>query len=238
MDRNRWLIFAGLCIAIVVGLVYMSNNEKVSVDTVDAFKITTDQAINDHVYGKKDAKVVVFEYGDFQCPGCGGAFPNLQTIKETYKDSFAFVYRHFPLSAAHPHAFAAAAVSEAAAQQGKFWEMHDLLFQSQDSWKDLTAEQRQKTFEGYARQIGLDMGKFTTDVSSEKVSKKINFDRALGVKVGVNSTPSLYVNGKAVTDEIVSDLIQQKGDKFIKLINQEITKNGGSVPGTQPTTEQ
>lgn len=238
MDRNRWLIFAGLCVAIVAGLVYMSNNEKVDVASVEAFKITTDQEINDHVYGKKDSKVVLFEYGDFQCPGCGGAFPKLQTIKETYKDSFAFVYRHFPLSSIHPHAFAAAAVAEAAGQQGKFWEMHDLLYQTQDAWKDQTAEQRQQTFEGYARQLSLDMDKFTADVSSEKISKKINFDRSLGVKVGVDSTPSLFLNGKPVADDIVSDLIQQKGDKFIELLNQEISKSGGTVPSAQQTTAQ
>lgn len=243
MDRNRWFIFAGLCIAVVAGLVYMSNNNKVAVDEVNAFQITTDREINDQVYGNKDAKVVIYEYADFQCPGCGGAFPNISKIKEQYKDSVAFVYRHFPLTSAHPHAFAAAAAAESAGLQGKFWEMHDLIYQSQDSWKDLSAEQRQKTFEGYAKQIGLNESQFKTDIASDKVAAKVNFDRALGLKVGVDSTPTVFINSDKIDDETVTDLIQQNGDKLIEKINAAITKAGGRIPSTTsteptPSTEQ
>jgi protein-disulfide isomerase len=237
MDRNRWFIFAGLCIAVVVGLVYLSGNDKVSVDNVDAFKIQTDQPINDHVYGNKDSKVVVYEYADFQCPGCGGAFPNLKTIKETYKDSIAFVYRHFPITTAHPHAFAAAASAEAAGLQGKFWEMHDLIFQSQDSWKSLKAEERQKVFENYARQLGLNVDQYNSDLTSKKVTDRVNFDRALGLKLGVDSTPTLYINNKIVSDDVTSDLIQQKGAKFAEELNKAITAAGGTIPKST-TTEQ
>ena len=236
MDRNRWFIFAGLCIAVVAGLVYLSNTDKVSVDNVNAFTIQTDQEIADQVYGNKNAKVVVYEYADFQCPGCGGAYPNLKLIKDKYKDSIAFVYRHFPLTTAHPHAFAAAAAAESAGLQGKFWEMHDLIFQNQDTWKDYSAEDRQKTFENYARQLGLDVNQYNTDLTSEKVTNKVNFDRALGLKIGVDSTPTLYINDKIVNDEITSDLIQQQGTKFTDELNKIIKENGGTVPST--TTEQ
>lgn len=236
MDRNRWFIFAGLCIAVVAGLVYLSNTDKVSVDNVDAFKIQTDQQIQDHVYGDKNAKVVVFEYADFQCPGCGGAFPNLQTIKEKYKGSIAFVYRHFPLTTAHPHAFAAAAASEAAGLQGKFWEMHELIFQSQETWKNMSAEQRQKTFEGYARQLNLNVDQYTSDLTSDKVTSKVNFDRALGLKIGVDSTPTIYINNKIVSDENITNLIQQDGKKFTDELDKAIKTAGGTVPAT--TTEQ
>jgi protein-disulfide isomerase len=230
MDRNRWFIFAGLCVAIVIGLVYMSSSSKVAVDEVNAFQITTDREINDQVYGNKDAKVVIYEYADFQCPGCGGAFPNLQRIKEQYKDSVAFVYRHFPLASAHPHAFAAAATAEAAGLQGKFWEMHDLIFQTQDTWSSQSAEERQKTFEGYAMQLGLNLEQYQADIVSEKVAAKVNFDRALGLKVGVDSTPTLFINSDKVNDEAVTDLIQQNGDKFVEQLNEAITKTGGTIP--------
>lgn len=236
MDRNRWFIFAGLCIAVVVGLVYLSNNDKVSVDNVDAFTIQKDQPINDHVYGNKDAKVIVYEYADFQCPGCGGAFPNLKVLKETYKDSIAFVYRHFPITTAHPHAFAAAAAAEAAGQQGKFWEMHDLIFQSQDTWKNMSADERQKTFESYARQLSLNIDQYNTDLTSKKVTDRINFDRSLGLKLGVDSTPTLYINKKIVSDEATTDLIQQKGEKFAEELNKAITEAGGTPP--KSTTAQ
>lgn len=230
MDRNRWIIFAGLCVAIVAGLIYMSGSNKVAVDEVNAFQITTGREINDQVYGNKNAKVVVYEYADFQCPGCAGAFPNISRIKEQYKDTVAFVYRHFPLTSIHPHAFAAAAAAESAGLQGKFWEMHDLIFQSQDSWKDLSAEQRQKTFEGFAKQLGLNENQFKADIASDKVAAKVNFDRALGLKIGVDSTPTVYINSNKIDDETATDLIQQNGDKLVEKINAAITKAGGTIP--------
>lgn len=233
MDRNRWFIFAGICVAIIAGLVYTSNNEKVSVDNVDAFKITTDREINDHVYGSKDAKVVIYEYADFQCPGCGGAYPNLKSIKETYKDSVTFVYRHFPLTTIHPHAFAAAATAEAAGLQGKFWEMHDLLFTTQDAWTSQSAEQRQKTFEDYARQLGLNIDQFNTDLTSDKVAAKIEYDRALGRKLTVESTPTIYVNKEKMNDDITKDVIQVKGEKLTVTLNELIKSTGGTVPTAQ-----
>lgn len=237
MDRNRWFIFAGICIAIVAGLIYSSNSNKVAVDEVNPFQITTDREINDQVYGNKDAKVIVYEYADFQCPGCGGAFPNIQRIKEQYKDTVAFVYRHFPLTSIHPHAFAAASAAEAAGQQGKFWEMHDLIYQSQDSWKDLSAEDRQKVFENYARQLSLNIDQYNTDLTSKKVTDKVNFDRALALKIGVDSTPTLYINNKIVSDEVTTDLIQQQGSKFKEELDKAITAVGGTIP-EQTATEQ
>ncbi len=230
MDRNRWFIFAGICVAIVAGLVYTSNNEKMAVDDVDAFAITTNREINDQVYGNKDAKVIIYEYADFQCPGCGGAYPNLTSIKETYKDSIAFVYRHFPLTTIHPNAFAAAATAESAGLQGKFWEMHNLLFDTQDAWSSQSAEQRQKTFEGYARQLGLNMDQYSADLTSDKVAAKIEFDRALGRKLGVDSTPTIFVNKERLGDDIITDVIQAKGEKLTTKLNELITSTGGTLP--------
>lgn len=230
MDRTRWIVFGVLCAAIVGGLVYMSGSSKVNVDSVDAFTITTNRDINDHVFGNKDAKVVVYEYADFQCPGCAGAYPNLKTITETYKNQVAFVYRSFPLTSIHPHAFAAAATAEAAGLQGKYWEMHDQLFETQDTWKNLSAEARQNQFEQYAQALGLNVDQFRADLAGEKVAAKINFDRSLGLKVGVDSTPTVFINKEKIANDIISDVIQQQGKKLTDKLDEAIKQAGGTVP--------
>lgn len=236
MDRNKWLIFLGLCVAIVAGLVVFSSKDKVNVDNTNAFTIIKDKEIPDQVFGNPNAKVVLYEYGDFQCPGCAGAYANLKQLKETYKDQMAFVFRSFPLTSAHPHAFAASASAEAAGLQGKFWEMHNVIYANQDQWKNLSPEARTKTFEQYAKDLGLDMTKFKTDVSSKKVSDKINFDRALGLKLGVDSTPSLFLDNKKVADDVINDLIQQSGSKLKSNIESLIKSTGGSLPSDTPGT--
>lgn len=230
MDRTRWLIFGGVCIAIIAGLVASSRNDRIDVSAIDAAVITNEREINDQVFGNRSADIVVFEYADFQCPGCGGAFANLQTIKSEYKDSIAFVYRHFPLLQSHPHAFAAAAAAESAGLQGKFWEMHDLIYQSQQAWSSMTSTERQAEFERYAESIGLNMEQYRNDLASKKVADKVNFDRALGVKVGVDSTPSLYIGSEKVSSDTVTDVIQQQGDTFRDLLDEKIREAGGQPP--------
>ena len=116
MTRSRWIIFALICIFTIGGLILLSKKDQVNVDNMDASKAMseTTTAIGDQVYGDKSSKVVLIEYGDFQCPGCGGAFPQLKTIKETYKDKIAFIFRNFPLTTIHPNALAASTAAEAA----------------------------------------------------------------------------------------------------------------------------
>ncbi len=242
MDRTRWIIFTVVCLAVIVGLVALSNRNKLEVSDDDVFRLSTNRKINDHVYGNKAAKVIVYEYADFQCPGCGGAYPNVKIVKEKYKDTVGFVYRHFPLTSIHPHAFAAAAASEAAGLQGKFWEMYDLLFSNHNTWSSQTADQRQKTFEDYATQLGLDMQKYRSDITSDAVAEKINYDRSLGLKAGVEATPSIFVNKTKQNNEIVDDLIQQKGDKLSQQIETALKAAGVKLPASQadnpPATAQ
>ena len=135
MTKKTWIIFAVICIGIIGGLVYMSNGNKIDVSDVDEWSIQAASAksgdIADQVYGNKDAKVVIIEYGDYQCPGCASAQSALKTVSEKYKDTVAFVFRNFPLYSIHPNAFAAASFAEAAGLQGKYWEMHDKLYTTQ-----------------------------------------------------------------------------------------------------------
>lgn len=232
MTRSRWIIFILLCVVTLGGLVLMNKKDKVDVANVDASAIitATDTALGDNVYGNPNAKVVIFEYGDFQCPGCGAAFAQLKTIKETYKDTVAFVFRNFPLTTIHPNALAASTAAEAAGLQGKFWEMHDKLYQSQDSWSSVDTAKRISVFTSYAEEIGLDIDQFRTDLSSAKVIAKISRDRSLGSKLQITGTPTIYVNDSELTSEQNTDLIQQKGEKLMDKLDAVLKAKGLTPP--------
>lgn len=214
MDKKGWIIFSVIVVAILGGLVLLSGKNKIDVSTVNTKKVqsSTESSGNiaDHVFGKKDSKVILVEYGDFQCPACFGAHPNVQALSEKYKDQVAFVFRNFPLTSIHPNALAAAAASEAAGLQGKYWEMNNSLYDNQDTWKNATIQERSSAFLELAKKLGLDTDRFTKDISSQSVTKKINFDTALGKKDGVSGTPSFTINGVIQSDEIVGDVVQNK----------------------------
>ena len=219
MTRTRWIIFAIVTTLIIGGLFFLPKPNRVDVSNTDPAKVEQNTATADNVYGNKDAEVVLIEYGDFQCPGCGAAFPIVKGLKEKYKDDIAFVFRHLPLTSIHPNALAAATVAEAAGKQSKFWEMHDKLYENQQAWANLSAEQRTTTFEGYAKDIGLNVDQYNNDLSSEEISRKINRDRALAGKVNATSTPTFVLNGK----NLEANAWQNK-EEFEKLITDEIKK--------------
>ena len=236
MTPTRWIIFALVAVVALVGLVTFAKKDAIDVSNVDAYSVISNENFKDHVLGKKDSKVVLVEYADFQCPGCGGAHPQLKLVVEQYKDKVAFVYRAFPLTSIHPNALAAAAVAEAADKQGKFWEMHDLLFESQSSWENLKPEERGAVFSGYARQLGLNVDTFNRDVASKEVSDRIAYARAIGGKINVNSTPTIYVGKELISDDVRNDLIQQKGDKLKAKLDAALKAVGETPPTT--TSEQ
>jgi len=145
-------------------------------------------AADDHIRGSKDAKLIIYEYGDFECPFCGRAAPTVAQISSTYGKDVAIVYRHFPLSF-HPSARPAALASECAGEQGKFWEYHDILFEHQ------TALAKSNLVD-YAKQLKLDEKKFTSCLDSSKYADKVDADFASGQAAGVTGTPSFFINGK------------------------------------------
>jgi protein-disulfide isomerase len=232
MTRSRWIIFALICIVTLGGLILLTKKDSVNVDNMDASKAVSESetSIGDRVYGNKASEVVLIEYGDFQCPGCGGAFPQLKDLKTDYKDQIAFIFRNFPLTTIHPNALAAATAAEAAGQQGKYWEMHDKLYENQNTWSNIDASKRTNTFVGYAEDIGLDTEKFKNDLSDPKVTAKISRDRALGNKLGVNSTPTLYLGNEKLSDDEVSDLIQGTGEKLRAKIDAKLKAAGVELP--------
>jgi protein-disulfide isomerase len=209
MTKKSWIIFSVLCIAILGGLIAISQGDKINVDNANLSAIQTASKdsgnIADHVSGNKTSKVILFEYGDYQCPGCESAYPVIKQVTDKYSKQLGFVFRNFPLTSIHPNALAAASASEAAGLQGKYWEMHDKLYTNQASWKDLTGVARTDYFVSLAESLGIDGKKFTTDLASTDVNRKISFDRALGQKANVTGTPTFYLNDKNVGDQYVKD---------------------------------
>ena len=210
MSRTAWIVFIVLIVGVLGGLIFLSRSEQLNVDDVDTFQIQAASAdngnIGDHVIGEADAPVQIIEYGDYQCPGCSVAAPTIKEVAEEYKDKgVMLVLRNFPLVSIHPNALAAASAAEAAGLQGKFWEMHDQLYATQSTWEGLSGEQRTDVFAGYAESLGLDIEQFNTDVTSNAVAQKIDFDIALGRKKGITGTPSIYVNGENYSSSRVVD---------------------------------
>ena len=149
-------------------------------------------ASGNHVRGSKSAVVTIEEFGDFQCPPCSIMATALKKIEEEYGTRLRVVFHHFPL-AVHIHAREAAIAAEAADLQGKFWEMHDVLYREQLLWSK--AEKVDTLFQGYAQTLGVDVERFKKDVQDPAVTARVDADQKLGTSRGVTSTPTLFVNG-------------------------------------------
>lgn len=170
---------------------------------------------NAHVRGRADAPVLIEEYGDFQCPPCGFFHPILKRIEGEYEAQVRVVFRHFPLPTIHKHAIEAARAAEAAALQGKFWQMHDMLFEKQNEWKE--AAEARTIFQKYARTLGLDLDKFTRDMDSAPVTTRVMNDEQQGTARGVTGTPSVFVNGRSLPFEVLMNY-----DKLRAAVEQEL----------------
>lgn len=205
---DKWIyIVIGIVSIIIVGVAVMSLSGEQK--TIEASKEVLVKE-NSQVLGSKDAKVVIVEFSDFQCPACRAAHPIVKQVIKEYGDKVLFVYRHFPLVASHQYALKAAEASEAAGEQGKFWEYHDTLFANQENLKE-------DDLKNYAKELGLDMAKFEEALNSGKFKEKVTSDMDDGEGLGVRSTPTFFINNT-----------MQKGviniDKFRELIDAELAK--------------
>ena len=151
--------------------------------------LTPPVSARDHTVGPEDAPVTLVEYGDYECPYCGMAHPIVKRAQRELASRLRFVFRHFPLAEIHPHARLAAQAAEAAAAQGRFWEMHDTLFEHQDA---LEAED----LLSYAKLVGVDTAQFARDLEAGTHAKRVRDDFRNGVRSGVNGTPTFFVNGE------------------------------------------
>jgi protein-disulfide isomerase len=154
----------------------------------DGARLTTKVSDRDHADGPADAPVTLVEYGDYECPHCGRAYPIVKRIQQLMGEQLRFVFRNFPLGEAHPHAQHAAEAAEAAAAQGKFWEMHDALYEHQRALDDAHLVT-------YARNLGLDEARFVKELESHAHQRHVREDFTSGVRSGVNGTPTFFING-------------------------------------------
>ncbi len=189
--EGKFLGSVGLIVVLLFGYYFYatSKNPEITSDTMPVVITQTD-----HVRGAKDGKVTLVEFGDFQCPACGAYEPILRQVMADNKDTLKFSFRHFPLTQIHKNALLAAKASEAAALQGKFWEMHDIIYDKQDEWGE--ALNAREFIMMYANTIKLDISKFTRDLESKTIEDKILAEYKEGISLGVQGTPTFFLNGK------------------------------------------
>ena len=142
----------------------------------------------DHIQGPAHAAVTLVEYGDYECPYCGAAYPIIKEVQARMGDRLRFVFRNFPITTSHPHAEQAAEAAEAAAIRDRFWEMHDLLYENQKRLRD-------EDLLGYAEKLGLDVVAFERELAEHVHTARVREDFMSGVRSGVNGTPTFYING-------------------------------------------
>ncbi len=191
-------VWIGSVIAVLVVAFFVAQAAQKGASSKDGNLPTGAQEIltvrqGDWVKGKQSAPVTVIEYSDFQCPACAAYYPLLKDLAAAYPEDVRVVYRHFPLLSIHANARLAAEAAEAAGEQGKFWEMHDLLFDRQSEW----SEQRNASasFIAYAKQLGLDEKRFESDMKSDRVRSRVSDSLAGADQLGLRGTPSFFLNG-------------------------------------------
>lgn len=209
-----------------------------------------------HIKGSTKTGVTLVEYGDYQCPACGEFYQTVKDVNAKYDGLIQFQFRNFPLVQIHPNTFAASRAAEAAGLQGKYWQMHDLLYtentkyyvaqqegSSYNTW--INASDPTTYFNQYAQQLGLNVTKFKKDYSSAKVNNWIQADKNKGKSLGVNGTPTFYLDGQQLSNnqlvEITNGQQVPSVDAFSKLINAAIKKKTGHAPskselGTSPSS--
>lgn len=168
--------------------------------------------------GKAGSAVTLVEYGDVQCPSCAAVQPTLDELAKRYGDRVNFVYRHFPLTQIHQNAEVGATAAEAAARQGKLFEMLDLLYSQQSSWATLPDAEARARYVQFAKQLKLDVPRFEKDLSSDEVKAAVDADRASGDRAGVSGTPTFFLGGEVVQS------IPRSVEEFSKLLDAALSK--------------
>lgn len=171
---------------------------------------------SDNTQSNPDAPLTLVEYSDFQCPACQAYSSTLKQLNQEFPDNLRLVYRHFPLRQIHRNAEPAARAAQAAAKQEKFWQMHDLLFENQNQWSD--EKNPKDKFKEYAASLDLNLEQFETDYDSQEIKNKVFNDSQSGSQLGVNSTPSFFLNGERLQNprnyEEFKNIIQSELDKI------------------------
>lgn len=192
--KNPWVIIGIITVVLFGGAIWYSN--------ISSKQSNEGITVTDHITGNPDATVTLTEYSDFQCPACGQFHPVVKQLLEKYGDKIRFEYKHYPLPM-HPLAPQAAMAAEAAGQQGKFFEMHDKLFENQKTWS--VSQTPQTFFLQYAEELGLDKAKFVAQMKSSVLRDHINANKEEASKLGLTGTPTFYLNGQKMEFQSMED---------------------------------
>lgn len=205
-------IIIGIVIASVVGLIIAAFTLGGKPQSTSSTPVDTSILIRDDSYqtATQSAKVTLVEFGDFQCPSCAAAYPIVKQVMDYYNGQINFVFRNFPLPQ-HVNAQKASEAAEAAGAQGKYWEMYDLLYQRQNDWAE--SKSAEDIFVQYAASLDLDQDKFRSDLDSNKFFDKVFRDKSDGNSLGVNSTPTFFINSRPVVGVLTLDQFKSEIDK-------------------------
>lgn len=208
MKKYRpFLIIAAVLALAVIGTVRLIRWER-SRETFTAVSPTSSPT-GLETKSSPSAVVTLEEFGDYQCPPCGALHPTLKKLKQEFGANLNFVFRNLPLATIHKNALAAAQAAEAARMQDRFWEMHDLLYENQDLWKDDINPRA--TFVKFAGDLGLDTTRFVRDLDYTQVQLRIDADQDAALKLGINGTPTILIDGRRLRDEATTPEGVRKG---------------------------
>jgi protein-disulfide isomerase len=197
-----FVIIAGvLVISMAAGMMVYRSSSQPETQPSNTSNVTSSTDFR-HARGERNAPVTLEEFGDFQCPPCGALHPELKKIEAEYGPRLRVVFHNYPVISMHKHALAAAHAAEAAGLQGRFWEMHDMLYQNQLSWSP--ADDVRPVFIQYARDLNLDIERFTRDMDSPEVAARVRSDYERGSSQRVEGTPTLFINGRQMRPEAVT----------------------------------
>jgi len=210
--NKRFALILAACVVIFGGLLVFSKRKAEAPDSSGGNQSQAGK-LSEHIAGKGTTGVTLTEYGDFECPACYQYYPVVKQVKAKYGDKIKFQFRNFPLTEIHKNALIAARAAEAAALQGKFFEMHDKLYEGQPSWSK--SSNPSQFFEDYASQLALNVDKFREDMKSEAVNRTVQADRAKAKELDYSSTPTFEINGKKIENP-------RDPEGFYKLIDEAI----------------
>ena len=179
-----------------------------------------------HLLGPADAQVKIEEFGDFQCPSCGTLHPVLKKLEKEYGSRLALTFREFPLAPIHPNAVEAARAAEAAGLQGRFWQMHDLLYDYQSAWSD--SKDVRPVIAQYATDLGLDAERLKRDMDSQIVKERLAADQRRAISLGVTGTPTLFLNGRELAPESLTE------SDLRALIEKALKQSQDGAPTSKP----
>lgn len=211
MQRNRAIIIIGIVLAItIIALFFLLRAPR----SYNSFGTPPPQSATDaRRKPQEDAVVTLEEFGDYQCPPCGALHPTLKRLKQEFGSNLSFIFRNLPLTTIHKNALVAAQAAEAARMQSRFWEMHDLLYENQDLWKDDINPK--SIFVKFAEDLGLDKSRFARDMDDKEVKFRIEADQSAATERSVDGTPTIFIDGRRLLPEATNPDGVRKGVEFV-----------------------